>query len=831
MDSPITLLDLYKSVQSCDDSAPGPDAIPYSVYKKFWHLLGPLLLKSWEYSLEMGHMSQDQRQSIITLIPKKDKDKSILANLRPISLTNTDVKIITKAITLKLNPILETIISPTQTAYVPKRQVTDNNLLLDKIIELAHKTEENLFILSLDAQKAFDSVDHEYMYNTLKSFGFGDEFIAVIKTIYKDLTASVMVNGFKTQVLKLLRGVKQGDALSCALFIICVEPLFRAIQKSQNIVGFKVRSPYSLEHVECKLAGYADDITPIVANIESVHEVFNLYYNFSLFSGVYLNPDKTEVLKTGPHYNEPSSEIVVKYGNEYYNLKISKQIKICGVSHPMSLPESYKHNISDKIVKMKQLLNTWRSRSLSLIGKILITKVYGLSQLIYFLQTCHIDNADLKSIETGLFSFIWSTKSDRPNDKIKRSIMKASVLEGGLVAPDIFALNRTVKFKKWLRTIHNNSHPVSVIQDRLLFIEGVKDKFPQELHKSVIKNISCKFYRLALETNNMISNINYRQFYLNHVRGEVDSEQLTFIASHPLSSSIYLCNNLNSSQILRRLCIMGVTNLGGLITLRKENPQGTMWLQVMQALKAFPKLWITLLTERDDWRLNAYTNEYINIDNSSWVKSQFVSTKQIRLLLSKQHTTPVDVTDIIQKYSLDLDEHDTTPDNPFSIKILSSPYLQSLHYRILHRAFTTRAKLFLYGKLESPICPFCEEQDDVIDHALYKCDLARHTWDNVQQWLNKYNIPFCVKVTNVILGVKENIPFGSLLNTIILLIKRILISPAENRRALSLQEIEHIVKDQLNVERSQIYAIAKKRRNTRIMRFNKRWSYLLNMLE
>ncbi len=136
-----------------------------------------MLLKSWEYSIETGKMSQDQRQSIITLIPKKDKDKTILSNLRPISLTNTDVKIITKAITLKLNPILESIISPTQTAYVPKRQVTDNNFLLDKIIQLAKKTEENLFILSLDAQKAFDSVDHEYMYSTLKSYGFGDEFI------------------------------------------------------------------------------------------------------------------------------------------------------------------------------------------------------------------------------------------------------------------------------------------------------------------------------------------------------------------------------------------------------------------------------------------------------------------------------------------------------------------------------------------------------------------------------------------------------------------------------------------------------------------------------
>jgi len=832
MDAPLTLLDLFKSLQSCDDSAPGPDAIPYSVYKKFWHLLGPPLLASWKYSIETGRMSQDQRQSIITLIPKKDKDKSILSNLRPISLTNTDVKIITKAITLKLNPILETIISPTQTAYVPGRQVTDNNFLLDKIIQLANKTKENLFILSLDAKKAFDSVDHEYMYSTLKSFGFGDEFIATIRTIYKDLTASILVNGFKTQVLKLLSGVKQGDALSCALFVICVEPLFRAIQKSQNIKGFNVRSPFTLERNECKLAGYADDLTPIVSNVESIEETFKLYYKFSQRSGVYLNPDKTEILKAGPHYVDPISEIIVSYGPKIYKITTSKNMKICGVVHPTLDEASYKQNITDKIMKLKQLLNSWRSRCLSLIGKILITKVFGLSQLIYFLQSCHIENSDLKNIETILFSFIWSSKSERPNDKIKRKVMKCSVLDGGLGAPDIFSLNKTLKFRKWLRTNHNSAHPVSIIQDRLLFDAGVKDKFPQELHKSVISNIPCKFYQLALETNNHLTNINFNHMYLSYHQDSVDSDQLTFVAAHPLSSSIYLHNNPNKHQILRRTSILGIANLGSLVTFHSDNPQSSAWLQVTQCLRAFPRLWITLLTERNDWKLNSYPNEMINIGDSTWIKNQHVTTKQIRTLLLKQSATPVDRIDVIQKHSLQIgdNEYDAVPENPFNIKIFHSPYLQTLHYRILHKAVTTRAKLFLYNKLESPECPFCEDHDDVLAHALYECELSRHTWSNFQSWLNKYNIPFQMQVSNVVLGIKESAPFGSLLNTITMLIKRILISPSETRRSLSLQEIENIVKDQLSVERSQIGISAKGRRNLRNLKLNKRWRHLLREL-
>jgi len=829
MDSPVTLLDLFKSLQTCKDSAPGPDAIPYSVYKHFWHLLGPLLLESWRYSVTIGKMSPDQRQSVITLIPKKDKDRSVLANLRPISLTNTDVKIITKAITIKLNPVLEQIISPTQTAYVPKRQVTDNTVLLDKIIQLAKKTEENLFILSLDAKKAFDSVDHEYMYKTLRSFGFGEEFILTIRTIYKDLTASVLVNGYKTQVIQLLRGVKQGDALSCALFVICVEPLFRAIQNAQNVKGYIIRSPYTLEQTECKLAGYADDFTPILSGIESVTEIFKLYHKFSLLSGVYLNPDKTEVIRAGPHQNDPETEINVTYGQESYAIKISKRMVVCGVSFPIDSPESYAHNISSKIAKMKQLLNSWRCRSLSLIGKILIVKVFGLSQLIYFLQTCHINDSDLKLIDSSIFSFIWSAKTSRPNDKVKRSVLKCCSTDGGLKAPDIFSLNRALKFKKWLRTTQNLSHPASIAQDRFLFQEGIVDKFPQEIQKQTLVRLSCAFYRMSLETNNLLSNINYKELYYSHAKNEVSPEQLTFLASHPLATSIYLQNNQNRLRILRRTSLMGISNLGALINFHKNNPQGLAWLEIQQCLRAFPKLWIKLLNERDDWTLNSYTNEFIYIGKHKWQNGVYIATRQIRQLLTKQNETPIEKADLAHKHQLDHDLLHNTPSNPFVVSGLNSAYMKTFQYKILHRAYTTRSKLYMYKIIDSPVCPFCEEADDNFEHALYKCNLSKQTWTNFQSWLDKYDIPIQLHIPNIILGVNESLPYGQVLNIILVRIKQILISPKESRRALSLDEIENIVLDQIRVERTCIHKTSRRQQNNHL-KLQSKWGHLLNLL-
>jgi len=77
----------------------------------------------------------------------------------------------------------------------------------------------------------------------------------------------------------------------------------------------------------------------------------------------------------------------------------------------------------------------------------------------------------------------------------------------------------------------------------------------------------------------------------------------------------------------------------------------------------------------------------------------------------------------------------------------------------LHRAYITRAKLFLYGKIDTPTCPFCNDHDDDFEHALYKCDLSIHTWRNFQNWVDKYDIPMHIKVANIVLGVKGWLSF------------------------------------------------------------------------
>ena len=89
-------------------------------------------------------------------------------------------------------------------------------------------------LVSLDAKKAFDSVEHSYIEKCLEKFGL-KKFVPIFRILYKDLRSDIIINGEVVKGYKIKRGVKQGDALSCILFIMCMEPLLLNIESNAEI--------------------------------------------------------------------------------------------------------------------------------------------------------------------------------------------------------------------------------------------------------------------------------------------------------------------------------------------------------------------------------------------------------------------------------------------------------------------------------------------------------------------------------------------------------------------------------------------------------------------
>jgi hypothetical protein len=167
LDKDLSLKELQEALSSCKDSSPGPDGIPYMVYKKYWRFMSPIILSAWIHSLNTGKLPPSHLESVITLLPKEGKDTKDIKNWRPRTLSICDSKIITKAISLKTSKVLESIIDPSQTAYVPGRLVADN--LRANFFYKNHCCKYNIdaVLISLDAKKAFDSADHKYIEETL----------------------------------------------------------------------------------------------------------------------------------------------------------------------------------------------------------------------------------------------------------------------------------------------------------------------------------------------------------------------------------------------------------------------------------------------------------------------------------------------------------------------------------------------------------------------------------------------------------------------------------------------------------------------------------------
>jgi hypothetical protein len=183
----------------------------------------------------MGIIPNSHKESIITILPKEGKDLSDIKNWRPITLTNCGAKIITKALAIRVNKVLESIIDTSQTAYIPGRSVMDNLRGNKFMKDYCKQHNIDAVLVSLDAKKAFDSVNHEYIDTVLVNYGFGEVFRHYFKTLYKDLSAKILINGYLSEKISIERGVKQGDALSCAIFILCIDPLIRNINKNKLI--------------------------------------------------------------------------------------------------------------------------------------------------------------------------------------------------------------------------------------------------------------------------------------------------------------------------------------------------------------------------------------------------------------------------------------------------------------------------------------------------------------------------------------------------------------------------------------------------------------------
>ena len=687
--NPLDIAELKSSLQSCSDSSPGLDGIPYSFYKLFPDQLLPLVLDAWKYSLQTGELAMSHRQSCVTLLPKKGKDLSVLGNWRPISLSACDLKIITKAYANRLKLVLPKVLSESQAAYVPGRDISFNNRLLNHAKAYIRRQAEDFCVVSLDAKKAFDSVDHRYLERVLAAYDFPPEFIKVFKTLYSNLESVVQVNGSISTPFKISNGVKQGDALSCGLFVLAIDPLIRNLTANDHVEGLLL-PVNTYESVEVKVLAYADDVT-IVCRNGNLQPIFTEYERLSKVSGLHLNADKTEILNLKESYNQLSR---VMYMGLNYEIGRANKIKICGMTIAKDEEQEYVENVVSRISIMESIVTSWGRRHLTINGRMLLAKSFLLSQIVFPSQYVTILSKDIKKIERLIYSFVNGSRRLYGPEQISRKYIKADRQHGGLNGVDVSSFISALAFRQFGKA--------SKLNRNLNLLQSSLNAQRDDITNSVLLKLKA----------------NYSLFARSHPIP--DLQQISLLSSFPLnvflSASSEAASNANRYNLSDMFSIQ-VALQGGAIPRQRING----------ILRRIPVYYSRLI--RAGVLVNVPAN-FVFVTPTEELDIGVATTKLLkRCLLEQQHPNlSVNIQKIYNQPDLpssDSLEYKEMCDRIWGIK---HPTLRAVRQKVLFKNIYSNERRFRFGLATSPLCTVCN-LTETVEHQLLECSNATRLWN------------------------------------------------------------------------------------------------------
>ena len=269
-----TVLDIFQA-----NKTSGEDGFTVEFYKFFIELLGEDMVTSFNAAYDANELTISQRRGVITLIPKEDGSLLELSNWRPITLLNVDYEVAAKVIAKRIEPLLSNLVHTDQSGFIKGRYIGQNIRLIIDIME--HTKSQNIpgILISLDFQKAFDSIEWSFTMKTLDTFSRK----RWIRTFYTNIESAAINNGFITNWFNSSRGVRKGCPLSPYLLVLSAELKSNKIRQDPTIEGIKIFGN------EIKLSQLADDTNLFCADTISAENALRTVRDFGILAGIKLN--------------------------------------------------------------------------------------------------------------------------------------------------------------------------------------------------------------------------------------------------------------------------------------------------------------------------------------------------------------------------------------------------------------------------------------------------------------------------------------------------------------------------------------------------------------
>ena len=390
-------------------------------------------------------LSESQKEGIIKLLYKKGNEKE-LKNWRPISLLNIDYKILTKILANRVKEVLPKIIDQDQACGIKGRSIHDHLETLTGLFEITNDkamTRPGMAFLAVDQEKAFDRLEHNYLFQTLSALGFGQKFIRWAKILYRNIHSKVEIQGALTDKIDIQRSVRQGCPISMIFFIIAQEGLGELIRENINIKGYKLPTGKTI-----KILSYADDNTFIITDMSSVDHIMEEIKTYCQASGAKLNKDKTECLKLGKWENTNFKEVLSW---------IKPDIKILG--QIFSNKEMAKKNYGKIIDRIDSCIKHWRSLRIACLGKVILVNTVAMAPLWHIAGQVQLHKNQIKRIENSIYNYIWGSDIE----PIKRTTNQQPRKNGGMGVQNIKKKQEAIWIKHMLKVIEEPNSPKSIL--------------------------------------------------------------------------------------------------------------------------------------------------------------------------------------------------------------------------------------------------------------------------------------------------------------------------------------------------------------------------------
>lgn len=397
------------------DSSTGPDGIPFSIYRLLVDIAAPLL---YRYTLSIaakGRVNRSFNYTNLFFFPKDSSGR--VDRTRPISVSNTDNRIIANVVRRLISPALGNLLDDSQTAFIPGKLIEDPIFSFNEKFYGAKIRDETYSILFHDFKKAYDSVSREYLFFLLEKIGIPERLIKIIQALYSNVLAFPILTDPHGRNIKMSNGLKQGCPLSPLLFNLAIDPLLTKLSKIR----------------EADQEAYCDDIGIGSSDWEAFPKALNHISTFNKASNMASNASKTFIITTDPCPPRlcellPAEWTSVRYTDKYKYLGVM-------IGPGVDVNEVFRgawSKLESRIARYMPLKSFYNTQNRVIIANAFLSSIF--SYLFRFYMMGEDYHRDVENLISS-----WLV----PANRFRYDHLTASTREAGLVQPlqDIFKIN------------------------------------------------------------------------------------------------------------------------------------------------------------------------------------------------------------------------------------------------------------------------------------------------------------------------------------------------------------------------------------------------------